>query len=72
MKSTWSLIVKRLYIESAILLGNERGSFRKYNRRTLRGVALIDKFTPRGRSEANFVDVENINGPILTHHSEMA
>ena len=33
MKSVWYLIVKRLYIESAIRLGIERVSFRKYNRR---------------------------------------
>ena len=71
-KTAWYLIVWGLYIENVIFLGSEQGSFRKYNRRTLRGVALIDRFTPRGRSQAKFVDAENINGPILTHHCEMA
>ena len=67
------VVVERLYIESAMLLGNEHSSFRKYNsRRTLRGAALIDKFSPRGSSEAEFVDAEKINGPILGHSCEMA
>ena len=72
MESAWYLIVRRLYKESAILLGRERDSFRKYNIHTLRGVALIDNITPRGRSQADFVDDENINELILTHHCEMA
>ena len=72
MKLAWYLIVKRLYIESAIFSGSERGSFRKYNRRTLKGVAVIYKSTPRGRSQADFFDAENINGPILKQGLEMA
>ena len=71
-KPSWYLIVRRLYIESAIFLGSERGSFRKYIRRTLKGVALIDKSTPRGRSQADFVGAENINGPILRQGCEIA
>ena len=47
--------------DSLTYVGNERDSFRKYNRRTLRGIALIDRFAPRGQSEANFVDAKNIN-----------
>ena len=66
------LIVRRLYIESGILLGSEWDSFRTYNRCTFRGIALIDRFTPWDRSEANLVDAKNINEPILTHHCEMA
>ena len=58
----WYLIVRRLYIDSAIRWGSEQGTFRKYNRRILRGVVLIDNISLRGRSEADFADAENING----------
>ena len=73
-KSAWHLILRRLYIERGILLGSERScsSFRKYNERALRGVALIDRFTPRRRSDAEFVDAEKINGPIFGQGCEMA
>ena len=64
-KSAWYLTVRRLHIESLLLLGSKCSYFRKYNKRTLRGFALIDKITPRGQSEADFVDAEKINGPIL-------
>ena len=64
-KSAWYLTVRRLHIESLLLLGSKCSYFRKYNSWTLRVFALIDKITPRGQSEADFVDAEKINGPIL-------
>ena len=69
-KQAWYLIVRRLCIESAIFF-----SFRKYNsvsRRTLRRVALIDIFTEQGRSQAVYVDAEDINGPFLKQGSEIS
>ena len=67
-KSAWYLIFRRLYIyiESLILLGSEWCYFfRKYIKHTLRGVALIDKVTPRGRSEVGFLEAEKISKPKL-------
>ena len=70
-KPVWYVIVTRMSIESAIFLGSERGSFRKYNRHTLRGAALIDKFGSRGRSEAKLFEAEKINASVLKQGCEM-
>ena len=72
IKSAWYVTVRRLYTESLILLGSERGSSRKHNIHTLRGVALINKITPRGQFEVYFVEAEKINGPKFKQGCDMA